>query len=429
VLCLTLLAWGFAVAVPPAGTTIAGGRRDAALPVASDAASGLSARGRRQLEDFIAVSTEATGYLGAVVLIARHGRVVELRAFGHQDLARTIPMATSSIFRMYSMTKTIATVAVLMLVEEGKLALDDPVANYLPAFAQLRVFDGGTADQPHTRPARRPLTVKQLLTHTAGFATAPGEEATKLLERADLHGAKDLAEFADRASRVPLAAEPGTRFRYDGTQIEVAARLVEVASGDSFEHFLTARIFDPLDMRDTGFEVAAAKRHRVVDLSTVAADGQLARADEPSALHPGTRLRAYASGAGGLYSTARDYFRFAQMLLDHGRFGDKPLLARKTVDLMMQNQLMPLDPPVTDFSDAEGFGFGGSVLLDPARRGRAGAAGQYGWSGAASTYYMIDPHEDLVAILLLQHLPHDGPRELPKLSSRFYNLVHEALDP
>jgi len=420
VLCIALSAPGIAAA-QAAGT--------AALPLVPAASEGFSVEGLQHLDQFVAASTDARGYLGAVVLVARHGHVVEWRAFGRQDLARSIPMATDSIFRIYSMTKTIATAAVLMLAEEGKLALDDPVAKYLPAFAHLQVFDSGSADDPHLRPAQRPLTIKQLLTHTAGFATVAGEPATTLLERADLHGAASLAEFAARASRVPLAAEPGTRFRYDGTQIEIASRIVEVVSGDSFEHFLASRLFVPLGMRDTGFEVPEAERHRVVDLSSIGPDGQLVRADEPSAVHPGQRLHAYASGAGGLYSTAQDYFRFCQMLLDRGRAGNKRLLSRKTVDRMMQNQLMPLDPPVTEFSDAEGFGFGGSVLLDPVRRGRSGAPGQFGWSGAASTYYSIDPDQDLVAILLLQHLPHDGPQELPKLSARFFNLVHESLRP
>jgi CubicO group peptidase (beta-lactamase class C family) len=420
VLCIALSAPGIAAAHVPGA---------AALPLAPAGREGLSAQGLQHLDQFVAANTDAHGYRGAVVLVARHGRVVELRAFGRQDLARTIPMKTDAIFRIYSMTKTVATVAVLMLMEEGKLALDDPVAKYLPAFAHLQVFDGGSADAPRLRSARQPLTIRQLLTHTAGFATAPGEAATTLLERADLHGAASLAEFADRASRVPLAVEPGVRFRYDGTQIEIASRIVEVVSGDSFEHFLAAHVFIPLGMRDTGFEVPEVERRRVVDLGTMGPDGSLVLADEPSAVHPGQRLHAYASGAGGLYSTAQDYFRFCQMLLDHGRAGGKRLLSRKTVDLMMQNQLMPLDPPVTDFSDAEGFGFGGSVLLDPVRRGRSGAPGQFGWSGAASTYYSIDPREDLVAILLLQHLPHDGPHELPKLSTRFFNLVHESLNP
>ena len=407
----------------------AGANADAPPSKPGSEIAGFDAARLARIDTFLTAATGKDGYLGAVALVARHGQVVELRAFGHRDLARHDAMATDSIFRIYSMTKTITSIAVLMLMEEGRLGLDDPISDYLPAFAHMQVFAGGSADAPQLRPAHTPITIKHLLTHTAGFATAAGEEATRLLERADLHGARDLADFAQRASRVPLAVEPGTRFRYDGTQLEIASRIVEVVSGQPFDEFLATRIFAPLGMRDTGFSVPSAQRHRVVDISAVGADGRLVRAEGPSAREPGARLNAYSSGAGGLYSTATDYARLCWMLLQHGRFEGKSVLGRKTVELMMQNQLMPLDPPVTEFSPAEGFGLGGSILLDPARRGRLGSVGQFGWSGAASTYYTIDPREHLVAILLLQHLPGSGDHELPKLSTRFYNLVYGALQP
>jgi CubicO group peptidase (beta-lactamase class C family) len=400
-----------------------------ALPSAAPAAEGFSTERLERLDRFMREATANDGYLGAVSLIARHGKVIQSRAYGRRDLARTSPMTTDAIFRIYSMTKTVTTVAVLILMEEGRLSLEDPVAQYLPAFADLSVFAGGSADAPQVRPALRPITIRHLLTHTAGFATASGEEATKLLERAELHGAADLKEFAERASRVPLATDPGTRFRYDGTQIEIASRLVEVVAGMPFERFLQQRIFDPLRMRDTGFSVRADQRHRIADITSVGRDGRLVLADGRSAMHPGERLNAYPSGAGGLYSTAADYLRFCQMLLDGGTLEGTSVLGRKSVELMMQNQLMQLDPPVTEFSDAEGFGLGGSVLLDVARRGRLGSPGQFGWSGAASTYFTIDPHERLIAILLMQHLPHEGAHERPKISSRFYNLVYQALVP
>ena len=354
---------------------------------------------------------------------------MQSQAYGYRDLARSAPMQQDSIFRIYSMTKTVTTIAVLMLVEEGKLSLDDPVDEILPEFAGLQVFVGGSADAPKLRPARSRPTVRQLLTHTAGFATAGGEEATKLLERADLHGSADLAEFSRRLAKLPLAVEPGTRFRYDGTQMEVAARIVEVASGQRFDAFVQQRILDPLRMRDTGFSVPAAKRVRIVDITVMGADGTLVLDDGRSAVHPGEMLNPYPSGAGGLYSTAADFMRLCQMLLNGGALEGVSLLDRKTVEQMMTNQLSFLDPPVTQFSDAEGFGLGGSVLLDPAGKGRLGPAGQFGWSGAASTYFSIDPQQRLVSILLLQHLPNDAPNDLPRISTQFYNLVHEALLP
>ena len=389
----------------------------------SAAGAGFSAQRLERLDAFLADATRPGGYLGAVALVARHGKIVHHAAYGHADLARTKPMRTDAIFRVYSMTKTIATVAVLMLLEDGKLALDEPVERFLPAFANVQVFAGGSIDAPQLRKPARPVTIRHLLTHTAGFATVSGEPATELLERAQLRESKTLADFAERTARVPLGADPGTRFRYDGVNTEIASRIVEVVSGVSFDAFLRDRVFAPLGLRDTGFTVEPGKRARVPDLVTNDADGKLVIADHVSAREPGARLNAYDSGAGGLYSTAADYWRFAQMLLDRG----KPLLGRKTVELMMHNHLMQTDLSVIGLYDGEGFGLGGSVLLDPGRRGRLGSAGQFGWSGASSTYYTIDPAEDLVAILMLQYLPGGGAHDLPKLQHRYYNLVYQAL--
>jgi CubicO group peptidase (beta-lactamase class C family) len=403
---------------------------DAPLPAGTPAAEGFSAERLERLHGYLRDATGPEGYLGAVALVARHGRIVDWRAYGHRDLARREPLPRDAIFRIYSMTKTVTTVAVLMLMEEGKLSLDDPLSRYLPGFDHPQVMTGVNADAPTLRAAVRPVTLHALLTHTAGYpAGLKGDEAAvKIMERIDPHGARDLRGFAERMSRVPLAADPDTRFGYDGASLELLARVVEVVSGRPFERFLQERIFDPLAMRDTGFAVPPAKRARVVDITTMGKDGHLRIADGPSAAHPGEPLNAYASGAGGLYSTAGDYARFAQMLLDGGTLDGHVLLGRKTVELMLRNHLTMLDPPVNQFSAGEGFGLGGYVVLDPARRGQPGSVGQFGWSGAASTYYMIDPKEDLLAILLLQHLPReDGGKDLPRLSRGFYALVYQAL--
>lgn len=399
---------------------------------ASAAAEGFSPVRLQRLDDSLERATGAQGYLGAVALIARDGKVVTVRAHGSRDLARSRPMTEDAIFRIYSMTKPITSVAVLQLMEQGKLGLDDPVSRYLPAFKHMQRFAGGTADKPVLVPAQRPITLRQLLTHTAGFATGGEgfEEATRLLERADLHGSPDLATFASRLAAVPLATEPGTRFKYDGTGIEVLARVVEVVSGESFDAYVRTHIIVPLRMRDTGFSVPEAARGRVVDLTRMGDDGRLELDDNRSARQPGVSLNAYPSGAGGLYSTISDYARFCQMLLDGGVLDGQRILGRKTVDLMMMNHLQgQLDPPVTEFSRAEGFGLGGSVILDVAGRGRLGSVGAFGWSGAASTYFTIDRQERLIAILLLQHLPDGQPHDLPRLATPFYNLVYQALEP
>ena len=398
--------------------------------VAAAASPDLPAERLQRLHDFLQQATAADGYLGAVSLIEHDGRIVDWRAYGYRNLARNEPMQRDDIFRIYSMTKTVTSVAVMMLVEEGRITLEDPLSRYLPGFDAPQVMVGGTVDAPELRPAARPITLHALLTHTAGYPAGlkGDEQAVKLMERIDPHGARDLRGFAERMSRVPLAADPGTRFGYDGASLELMARVVEVVSGQPFRQFLQQRIFDPLQMHDTGFSVPAAQRGRVVDITRMGDRGKLVLDDGPSAVHPGAPLNAYDSGAGGLYSTAGDYARFAQMLLDGGSLDGHRLLSRKTVALMMQNHLTMLDPPVDQFSDAEGFGIGGYVVIDAAQRGQLGSNGQYGWSGAASTYYTIDPTEHLVAILMLQHLPRDdGGKDLPRISRNFYDLVYQAL--
>lgn len=402
----------------------------AAVPCA--ASQGIPAERLQRLHDFMRTSTTASGYLGGVTLLMRNGKVVDWQAYGYSDLARHEPMRKDAIFRIYSMTKTITSVAVMMLVEEGKLSLDAPLSRYLPGFAAPQVLASGSAEVPQYRAAAKVPSLHALLTHTAGYPAGlkGDEQAVGLMERVDPHGASDLRDFAARMSRVPLAADPDTRFGYDGASQELLARVVEVASGRSFESFLQQRIFTPLHMRDTGFSVPTAERRRVVDLTVMGQDGKLGLASTESARHPGVPLNAYASGAGGLYSTAADYARFAQMLLNGGTLDGQTLLKRETVARMMRNQLTMLHPPVTQFSDAEGFGIGGYVVLDPIRRGQLGSVGQYGWSGAASTTYTIDRKERLVAILLLQHLPReDGGKDLPRISRPFYNLVYQALQP
>jgi len=396
---------------------------------AAESVEGLSIERLSRLHGFMRTATDEHGYLGAVTLIARNGRIVDWQAYGSQDLARRTPMAKDSIFRIRSMTKPIASVAVLMLMEEGKLTLEDPVARFLPEFANAKVFAGGTADAPSLRAPKRPITIRHLLTHTAGFATGAGfAEPAKLLERAQVSASPDLATFARRLASVPLATDPGERFSYDGVGIEALSRLVEVVGGEPFDAHLQRRILTPLKMIDTGFSVPAAKRARIADVSAVGPQGRLV---SPAAQAPGEPLNAYPSGAGGLYSTAGDYARFCQMLLNGGTLDGVTVLGRKSVELMLMNHLTHLTPPVNEFSDAEGFGLGGYVVLDVARRGRPGSVGQFGWSGSMSTYFTLDPKEQLIAILMLQHQPRDRGDlpELPKLSVRFYNLVYQALMP
>ena len=410
-----------------------------ALAVAAAAqparAQELTAQGRERISSFMAEATGPRGHLGAVTLLARAGRVVELQTYGSRDLQRRVPMTADAIFRIYSMSKAVAAVATLILVDQGRLSLDDPVARHLPDFERLQVFEGGTAAAPQLRPARRPITVRQLLTHTSGFATGGRgiEEPSLLLQRAGLQGSADLKDYAARVARLPLASHPGERFRYDGVQYEVLGRLIEVASSMPLEAFVQQRIFGPLKMVDTGFSVPSAQRGRIVDISTMGPAGSLVLAGGPSATEPGVRLRPYASLAGGLYSTAPDFMRLCQMLLNGGTLDGAQVLGRDSVATMLSNQLVQTDPPPgllpTQARPGEGMGLGGWVILDEPQRSRPGSVGSFGWSGASSTYFMIDPKLQLIAILLLQHLPPDDGPDLPKLNTRFFDLVTQALAP
>jgi CubicO group peptidase (beta-lactamase class C family) len=401
----------------------------APLPAAAPQTQGMSAERLERLHRFMQDLTEQGGYLGAVALVARNGKVVDWSAYGYRDLARRDKLERDAIFRIRSMTKTVTAVAVLMLMEEGKLGLEDPVARYLPQFARMRVFEGGSADAPATRAAQGPITIRHLLTHTPGFAVygKPTDELTILFNRAALHTAPDLEQYAARLAKLPLAHDPGAQFHYDGVATEVAARLVEVVAQMPFDQFLRQNIFAPLGMDDTGFEVAPAKRARIAEMTTTDAAGKLVPLAPGEMAPAGERMNPYFSGAGGLYSSAGDYARFAQMLLNGGQLDGASILGRKSVEMMMQNHLTQLNPPVNEFNAAEGFGLGGMVVLDVARRGRLGSVGQFGWSGSAGTYYTIDPKEGLVAILMTQHLPQGLPADPRRPGVPFTNLVYQSL--
>jgi CubicO group peptidase (beta-lactamase class C family) len=304
-------------------------------------------------------------------------------------------LPTDAIFRIYSMTKPITSVAALMLMEQGKFQLDDPVGKYLPEMRDLR-----------------PITVRDLFIHTTGFAIAQEDPA---------NDARDIRTYVTKLSRLPLAAEPGTRFNYDGRNTVALSRLIEIWSGQPFDLFLQERLFRPLRMHDTGFSVPKDQRHRIAQMTSSDAQGRLIASPAYAGVVAGEPINPYPSGAGGLYSTAADYARFCQMLLNGGKLDDVTILSGGTVDLMMSNQLQ------SEFRPGEGFGLGGYVVVDEARRGRLGSVGQFGWFGAAGTYFIIDRKEQLIALLMVQHLPPGLPNDPPKLSVPFYNRVYQSL--
>lgn len=382
----------------------------APLPEATPQSQGFAPARLERLDRYLESMVGRGDYLGVVALVLRNGRVVDARAVGYRDLARGEPLTRDAIFRIDAMTRTVTAAAVLMLMEEGRINLDDPVAAYLPEFRGLRLANGNVP--------RVPLTIRQLLSQTAGFAVEAADQAR-------LDEAADTTDYVQRLAALPLAAEPGSRFRDDALCAVVAGRVIEAVSGLRLDAFLHKRIFLPLGMRDTGFVVAPEQRQRIAAVTTVDANGALVAPAQPVAM--GQRVTPYLNGAVGLYSSADDYARFAQMLANGGSLDGATVLGRKSVELMLQNHLSHLAPPTYDEHGAEGYGLGGGMVLDVARRGRLGSVGQFGWTGAQSTWFTVDRQEGLVAVLMLQHVPQKVLGDPARPSVRVTNLLYQAL--
>ncbi len=353
---------------------------------------------------------------GFVTLVARKGQVAHLAAHGVMDIESARPMQTDSIFRIYSMTKPITSVAAMMLYEEGRFQLDDPISRYLPAFAGAKVYTGGSARKPETVAAERPVSFRDLFTHTSGLTygfmgTSPVDAMYRLNELDG--GATELstAEFMNRLAEMPLQFHPGTRWNYS-MSTDVLGHLVEVISRQSLDEFFRTRIFEPLGMPDTGFTVPAAKVDRFTANYSKRKDTNLFVADAPKTSRY-LKARKFLSGGGGLVSTAADYLRFCSMLQNKGELDGVRLLGRKTVEYMTLNHL-PSGGDLTSMGqavfsetsyDGIGFGLGFSVMLDPAKAQVIGTPGEYAWGGMASTMFWIDPREELIGMLLTQLMP------------------------
>jgi CubicO group peptidase (beta-lactamase class C family) len=393
------------------------------LPTAAPASQGFSPERLSRLHARLQEFVEQGKHAGIIMLIARNGKVVDERAWGHRDLERKLPMETDTIVRVYSMSKIVTSVAALMLHEEGRLKLDDPIAKYLPGFEKPRVFKGGTAKSPVLVPAKTPITVQHLLTHTAGFIYGFGKAPLDTIyNRASVLQAPTMDDFVARAAKLPLAHEPGERFSY-GINTDLVGAIVEKVSGQPFDVFLRTRIFEPLEMRDTGFTVPSGKRARFAKLYSPDKNQVLAEPAQEGTPYPDPDGRLFPSGGGGLFSTIGDFARFGQMLLNRGELDGVRILGRKAVELMEVNHLAHLARPTTEFSHSDGFGLGGAVRVNLSRPAQLGSVGQFGWSGAATTYVNIDPKERTVALVFTQHFPHNQH----DLFFQFSTLMYAAL--
>jgi CubicO group peptidase (beta-lactamase class C family) len=404
------IAIGFVLAVCSAAASAQAGSLGSARPESV----GLSSPRLEWLDATMQAYVDDQKLAGVVTLIARRGRVAYFKAVGMQNRESGVPMKRDSLFRIYSMSKPIVSVAVLMLLERGDILLDDPITKYIPELESLRVIEDPAGPLDRTRSLERPITIRDLLVHTAGFGydwiTPPGPlaDAYRTLDRDAW--SLDLPSFIRRLAALPLVYQPGTRWHY-GMSTDVLGQLVAVVSGVPLDRFLRERIFEPLDMVDTGFQVPPGKLDRFTTSygpsEGPAEGGRLRVLDVPSESHF-ARPPIWLSGGGGLISTASDYARFAQMLLQGGELDGQRILGRKTVEFMTRNQLSEQEMQADFLKTAlrgNGFGLGVSVVTDETRRPYPGSKGEYGWSGAASTTFWVDPAEDLAVVQMTQLTP------------------------
>jgi CubicO group peptidase (beta-lactamase class C family) len=373
----------------------------AAAPTARPEDVGLSSERLRRINELVQRHIDAGTFSGAVTLVARHGRVAHLEAQGLMDIESRKAMQKDAIFRIMSMTKPVVGVATLMMIEEGKVRLTDPVSRFIPELKDLKVAvtmtpagpppAPGTPERFYTVPAEREITVRDLLTHTSGLVS--GGVSNREAQKVALKGKETLADYLPRLGGVPLAFQPGTRWAYSAQAgFDALARIVEVASGMPFDKFARQRIFDPLGMKDTFFYPAEGNAR----MATLYRRGEKGLEKQNN---PGFMNGAYFSGGGGLMSTAEDYFQFAQMLLNGGELNGKRLLGSKTVEVMTS---VAAPDTLPGRPKGEGYGLSVRVVNDPIARSSFMSAGTFGWSGAYGTHFFVDPQEKIVGVLMTQ---------------------------
>ena len=387
------------------------------------AVSGFSSDGLQRVGDYIRNEIASGKIPGAVILIQQHGKPVYFENFGVRDVATGLPMTADTIFRIFSMSKPITSVAAMMLVEDGKLALDDPLSKYIPAFADVKVGVEKPGAELVLEPLNRPITIEDLLRHTSGLTYGfYGDTAVrKLYARADLfRGDVDNAEFAERLAALPLAEQPGTRWDY-GHSTDILGRVIEAVSGQRLFQFEKQHLLDPLEMTDTTFHVAdAAVRPRLAE--PMPDDGFRSRiAGMQDAMTP----RRWESGGAGMISTIGDYARFAQMLLDGGTLEGRRYLKAETIALMASDHIPRTTGIARDrhyFPGANsGFGLGFAVRTSQPPN-TSWPLGEYRWDGAGGTFFFIDPKDDMFVVCMMQTLTQRG-----RIQLGLRTLIYEAL--
>ena len=408
------------------------------LPMAKPETVGVSSKRLERVKAFIQEYIDTNQIAGAVTLIGRKGKVVHLEAQGWRHKEENQPMTRDTIFTLMSMTKPIVSTALMMLWEDGKFMLDDPISKWLPSYANKMVMENGQLVKP-----ARPVTVRHVLTHTSGLTLTPPRppSAAGSAPQAPEGGspaaavaaalaavtapqpgprATSLADAIERAAPYPLAFHPGDRWMY-GDSTDYVGILVEKISGKSLDEFLRTRIFEPLGMRDTHYNVPQDKVNRTSAVYRPDDNGKIQLMRKPEFREP-----TFGRGIAGLAGTAADYFKFSQMLLNGGEFNGQRLLGRMTVDMMFANHI-GTGKRVTVRGDGYGFGLGGAVLTDPAKAPDALSIGTWTWGGAYGTIFWIDPVEELIPIMLIQISPYSHFNIRPLFSVMASQTVVDSL--
>jgi CubicO group peptidase (beta-lactamase class C family) len=405
------------------------------LPVVQPEDVGFSSEQLNKIETYFASRVEKGEIAGIVTLVARHGKIAHFSAVGYQDAEQEIPMGKDTIFRVYSMTKPIVSAALMMLYQDGLFQMNDPLSKFIPEFADLRVLRDPNGPLDETVAMEREPTIQDILRHTAGFSHCLGNsEYDKACVELGLFSTQtSLTEMMTALSKIPLMNQPGSQYRYS-IGPDVALRLVEVISGMSADDYLEQRMFDRLGMDDTGYMVNSDNAHRLSPIHW-RKNGELVPIDEahgrprggvlaePWSVNSYTFDHEYKGGSLGLVSTTEDYFRFAQAILNGGELNGERLLGAKTVEFMSRNHLS--EEQNSTFSPALGFGLGFATIEDATGVGYPATEGTFYWSGAASTYFWIDPVEDIVVVSMTQHM---GVRETGAVRGELSALVYGALE-
>ncbi len=399
----------------------------ATLPVTRPDDVGISAERLKRIDTMIQSHIDAKDFSGAVTLVARKGKVVHLEAHGMADIEGSKPMRTDTLFRLASMTKPLTATSILMLVEEGKLVISDPVSKWIPEYKDKKVAVWNLPNDPagaglHLVPAAREITVQDLLTHTSGLANGFEGPAGDYVRRANLPNGGSLDERVRRLAKLPLNFQPGAQWEYSpGTGFDTLGRIVEILSGMTLEKFFQTRIFEPLGMHDTFFTVPESRKAEL-PVAYTKKDNSLVRPTAAAA--PASESSGpYFSGSGGLTGSTQDYLLFAQMLLNGGILNGHRLLSRKTVELMTSDAIGPLD--LRNYAGDQvlrgyGFGLGVRVRRSTGESGWMGSPGDFGWAGALGTYFWIDPKEQLVGIVMIQ-------TRNTRLRMEYPNAVYQAI--